>query len=97
MAFRFDSWRRMLTLAAVNLWSSFKKILCRTTAAFLAVCLASSFVATAADVPKDENYNQWKRALGTNAATSAAHFTALPVLPSSWFARRKWVKDRGWR
>jgi putative heme-binding domain-containing protein len=32
----------------------------------------------AAEIPVDEDYNQWKRALGTNAATAATHITALP-------------------
>ncbi len=31
-----------------------------------------------AAVPVEEDYNQWKRALGTNAATAAEHVTALP-------------------
>jgi putative heme-binding domain-containing protein len=31
-----------------------------------------------AAVPVEEDYNQWKRALGTNAATAAEHITALP-------------------
>jgi putative heme-binding domain-containing protein len=34
--------------------------------------------ACAAEVPRDEDYNQWKRALGTNIATAARHLTALP-------------------
>lgn len=29
-------------------------------------------------VPVEEDYNQWKRALGTNAATAGEHITALP-------------------
>jgi putative heme-binding domain-containing protein len=42
--------------------------------------LVACFVAvlTAAPVPVDEDYNQWKRALGTNIATAAAHISALP-------------------
>ena len=31
-----------------------------------------------AAVPLDEDYNQWKQALGTNAATAPQHLTALP-------------------
>jgi len=31
-----------------------------------------------AAVPVEEDYNQWKRALGTNAATAVEHITALP-------------------
>src|SRR5512145_2088520 len=34
--------------------------------------------ALAAAVPVEEDYNQWKRALGTNAATAAKHITAPP-------------------
>jgi putative heme-binding domain-containing protein len=43
----------------------------------LLLCLASGARA-AAPIPVDEDYNQWKQALGTNAATAAAHITALP-------------------
>jgi putative heme-binding domain-containing protein len=51
----------------------------RPTAA-LALCAALLPVAPAsgATVISEDDYNQWKKALGTNAATSAEHITALP-------------------
>src|SRR5688500_612793 len=49
----------------------------RRHASTLLLCLASTAMA-AVPVPVDEDYNQWKQALGVNAATSAAHLTALP-------------------
>ena len=40
--------------------------------------IAMGSVVSAAEVPIEEDYNQWKRALGTNATTSPEHITALP-------------------
>lgn len=62
--------------------------------AFL-LCLASA-ATDAAPVPVDEDYNQWKQALGTNAATAAAHITALPgftveLIRSAQPAEGSWV------
>ena len=62
--------------------------------AFL-LCLASAATA-AAPVPVDEDYNQWKQALGTNAATAAAHISALPgftveLIRSAQPAEGSWV------
>ena len=47
-------------------------------------------------VPVEEDYNQWKRALGTNAATAAGHITALPgftveLLRSAQEGEGSWV------
>jgi hypothetical protein len=49
-----------------------------------------------AAVPVEEDYNQWKRALGTNAATAAEHITALPgftveLLRSAQAGEGSWV------
>jgi putative heme-binding domain-containing protein len=49
-----------------------------------------------AAVPVEEDYNQWKRALGTNAVTSAGHITALPgftveLLQSAQAGEGSWV------
>jgi hypothetical protein len=49
-----------------------------------------------AAVPVEEDYNQWKRALGTNAATAAEHLTALPgftveLLRSARAGEGSWV------
>src|SRR5689334_21538160 len=49
-----------------------------------------------AAVPVEEDYNQWKRALGTNAATAAEHITALPgftveLLRSAQDVEGSWV------
>jgi putative heme-binding domain-containing protein len=43
----------------------------------LFVCWACA-LAAAPPVPVDQDYNQWKQALGTNVATTAAHITASP-------------------
>jgi putative heme-binding domain-containing protein len=56
-----------------------------------------AFAATAAvPVPVDEDYNQWKQALGTNSATAAAHISALPgftveLIRSAQPAEGSWV------
>jgi hypothetical protein len=77
--FAFDSLRRMITLAGVDHSSPLKASLGRIAAILCAVRFALlSGVVSAADVPNEEDYNQWKRALGTNAATSAGHITAQP-------------------
>lgn len=63
--------------------------------AFAALCLlvsARSFSAT----PPEEDYNQWKQALNTNAATAAEQLTALPgftveLLRSAQPAEGSWV------
>jgi putative heme-binding domain-containing protein len=49
-----------------------------------------------AAVPVEEDYNQWKRALGTNAATAAEHIAALPgftveLLRSAQAGEGSWV------
>jgi putative heme-binding domain-containing protein len=44
----------------------------------LSICATSALPGAAAPVPVDEDYNQWKQALGTNAATAPAHITARP-------------------
>jgi hypothetical protein len=49
-----------------------------------------------AAVPVEEDYNQWKRALGTNAATAAEHLTAPPgfrveLLRSAQAGEGSWV------
>jgi putative heme-binding domain-containing protein len=54
-----------------------------------------AFSALAA-VPVEEDYNQWKRALGTNVATAAEHITALPgftveLLRSAQAGEGSWV------
>ena len=65
-------------------------------------CFSGAFIlavgspASAATVPVEEDYNQWKRALGTNAATSAEHVTALPgftveLLRSAQAGEGSWV------
>jgi hypothetical protein len=47
--------------------------------AWLVLTIVAGFcVARAANAPPGEDYNQWKQALGTNAATAAEHITSLP-------------------
>ena len=63
---------------------------------FCAFILALGSPAPAATVPVEEDYNQWKRALGTNAATAAEHVTALPgftveLLRSAQAGEGSWV------
>jgi len=43
----------------------------------VALCGTVLALPALAAVPVEEDYNQWKRALGTNAATAAEHITAL--------------------
>jgi putative heme-binding domain-containing protein len=61
----------------------------------LLLCLAMPVMA-AAPIPVDEDYNQWKQALGTNQATAAAHITALPgftveLVRSAQLGEGSWV------
>jgi len=61
-----------------------------------ALILALGSPAPAATVPVEEDYNQWKRALGTNTATAAEHITALPgfaveLLRSAQAGEGSWV------
>ena len=53
-------------------------------------------LASRAAAPVEEDYNQWKRALGTNAATAAEHITPLPgfrveLLQSAQPGEGSWV------
>ena len=62
----------------------------------LLACAVLLPLAVLAAVPIEEDYNQWKRALGTNAATAAEHIKALPgftveLLRSAQEGEGSWV------
>jgi hypothetical protein len=67
-----------------------------TTAVAVARCSIVLAVTALAAVPVEEDYNQWKRALGTNSATAAEHLTAWPgftveLLRSAQAGEGSWV------
>jgi hypothetical protein len=49
-----------------------------TATVALGLALGVPAAVGAAPTPLEEDYNQWKQALGTNAATAPQHLTALP-------------------
>lgn len=62
----------------------------------LSLCQVIFAFSALAAVPVEEDYNQWKRALGTNAATAAEHITALAgftveLLRSAQAGEGSWV------
>ena len=76
-------------------WFPFQWLLLQIHFSTLLLFLAFT-AAAAAPVPVDEDYNQWKQALGTNSATAAAHITALPgftveLIHSAQPAEGSWV------